>query len=157
MQRSQPEQRQRFVATKGNTNPSERGRGPWTQEGFTDSGEALSASNPDLVSIPQEDRSAVPGTVNGWLSLFGFPAANYFKDSMGVVHLQGALQGGTVDAVAFTLPEGYRPQPNNQGVFAVCSNGAYGQVKVQDNGDVVPMTPCNNNSVFFDGIVFATH
>jgi len=47
---------------------------------------------------------------NGWVNYgSGFPPCTYWKDAMGIVHLEGLVQGGTINATVFTLPAGYRP------------------------------------------------
>lgn len=39
----------------------------------------------------------------------GTAPAGFYKDSFGIVHLQGTVNTGTPDAAIFTLPAGYRP------------------------------------------------
>lgn len=79
--------------------------------------------------------------------------AAYMKDHLGFVHLRGLIKSGTIGTVAFTLPEGFRPSKHMH--FAVPSNGAYGQLNVQPDGDVVPSAG-NNAYVSLDGIRFDT-
>jgi hypothetical protein len=47
---------------------------------------------------------------NGWAAdaLYGSNPPSFYKDLQGIVHLQGAVQGGTGETV-FTLPTGFRP------------------------------------------------
>ncbi len=83
---------------------------------------------------------------NGWTNFGGsFATAQYYKDKEGVIHVKGAIKGGTgaLGTVLFTLPAGYTP--NNIRVFLAASDDA-GQgtsirVDVQTNGDVVLVTP----------------
>lgn len=61
------------------------------------------------------------------------PKASFYK-SNGRVYLKGLISTGTVPSVAFTLPEGYRPEyPEN---FGTAANGAFGYFYVDSNGDV---------------------
>lgn len=61
-----------------------------------------------IVGTPGE-----PAFQNGWDNWGNdFSEAGFYKDLHGVVHLKGTVSGGTNDAAAFTLPEGYRPSEN---------------------------------------------
>lgn len=70
---------------------------------------------------------------NGW-SQEELPV--YWRDSMNVVHLQGSISGGTTTpgTVIAQLPVGYRP--NGTRNFAVSSNGAYGELRVDTSGNI---------------------
>ena len=59
---------------------------------------------------------------NGWTNYGGLPQTqvSYMKDSMGFVHLQGVISGGTNAATAFTLPAGYRSSTYRS--FLVCNS-----------------------------------
>jgi len=47
---------------------------------------------------------------NGWHDYsLAYNPARFYKDPFGIVHLSGAIAGGTLHSTAFTLPEGYRP------------------------------------------------
>lgn len=91
---------------------------------------------------------------NAWVD-FGAPFApvSYQRDSLGYVHLRGRMGGGTIGAVAFTLPEDYRP--TFQSTFAVDSNSAFGAIDITANGDVTANVG-SNFWVSLDGITFAT-
>lgn len=75
----------------------------------------------------------------------------YYKSLDGVVHLQGVVKSGTIGQPIFTLPTGYRPSKTL--VFTVPSNGAFGVLEVQTDGDVVATTG-NNTYVSLEGIAF---
>jgi hypothetical protein len=62
------------------------------------------------VLITQEDLHS-PTLLNGWTQKASYETAGYWKDSCGVVHLQGAITGGTSVAHTplFLLPDGYLP------------------------------------------------
>jgi hypothetical protein len=67
----------------------------------------------------------------------GDEAASFYKDAMGIVHLQGNAEttGGPATGKIFTLPAGYRPQGNIY--FEVYGNsGVPGQIQIQSDGDV---------------------
>ena len=75
----------------------------------------------------------------------------YFKSTDGIVHLQGMVKSGTINTPIFTLPTGYRPAKTL--LFTVPSNGAFGVLEVQTDGDVVATTG-NNTYVSLEGIRF---
>lgn len=52
-----------------------------------------------------------PTLLNSWTNHVAGPNIGYYKDTVGIVHLQGLIQGGTttVGTLIFTLPTGYRP------------------------------------------------
>jgi hypothetical protein len=80
--------------------------------------------------------------------------AGYYKDAEGLIHLTGAIHGGTVGGAAFTLPTGYQGfgffasgSTNTSFVAAPCT------VAVGE-GEVVIATGCDNFEVGLDGIAF---
>jgi hypothetical protein len=76
---------------------------------------------------------------NSWAAYgSGYEVPSYWKDSASVVHLQGLMTGGTIPAVAFTLPPGYRPL--GQLIFDVQSNSALARVDVFPSGGVQPQS-----------------
>jgi hypothetical protein len=82
--------------------------------------------------------------------------AGYYKDGLGVVHLTGAIAGGTVANYAFTLPKGFR----GEGFFSVSSSDSGGtsegpcDLTVYPSGDVYVQTGCDNYQVGLDGVTF---
>lgn len=62
--------------------------------------------------------------------------AEYYKDSFGLVRLQGLIKSGTTTAntLLFTLPTGYRPKIDR--FFAVATNTGFGVVTVGLDGTV---------------------
>jgi hypothetical protein len=96
-----------------------------------------------------------PTFSNGWVkaSVESEPIG-YWRDSQGMVHLEGAISGGGVNSMAFNLPIGYRPLHDN--LFVVNSNDAFGQVRINPNGDVIPRL--GNNARFdLSGISFRAY
>ena len=48
---------------------------------------------------------------NSWDNVGGdWAVASYWRDPMQMLHLSGAIAGGTTGTVAFTLPPGFRPK-----------------------------------------------
>lgn len=98
------------------------------------------------VTVPS-DWTAVAVFANSWVNYDTStnPGAQYRKTPDGMVELFGAVKSGTVPATAFTLPAGCRPAlPIN---FSCVSNGAFGLVVVETDGDVVPSV---GNNTYFD-------
>jgi hypothetical protein len=74
---------------------------------------------------------------NSWVNWSsGAQPARFWKDTGGIVHLEGMISSGTLTATAFTLPPGYRP--SEQLVVPVGSNGGLGRVDVTTAGAVAP-------------------
>jgi hypothetical protein len=96
--------------------------------------------------------TAVPGGsfLNSWTDGGG---CAYYKDPLGHVYLEGFIGGGSLGSDAFQLPSGFRPLVTK--VFAVCSNGAFGEVRVDTNGFVRPLVGATLG-VSLDGINFRT-
>lgn len=94
----------------------------------------------------QEAVIAVSGGVgfqNSWVlyadGTFAPPTlVGFWKDALGIVHLQGMISSGTLNTAAFTLPAGYRPALNT--VFPTGTSGGYGEARVLSNGDVYPVS-----------------
>lgn len=110
----------------------------------------LAVEPPHLVGDTGE-----PAFQNGWVNFdtTAWTAARFWKDPMGVVHLEGLIKSGTVGAgtPVFTLPVGYRP---GSGVlFPTVSNAALGRVDVAPTGQV-SVAIGNNAYVSLSGISF---
>lgn len=89
-----------------------------------------------LVGAPGE-----PGFEGGSKN-FAFPSVNlrpagFYKDHEGIVHLQGdVLVGGSVPAVIFSLPPGYRPAANSAVFFSTyCFSGPFGGECAEDSNN----------------------
>lgn len=94
-----------------------------------------------------------PTLLNSWVQHSTLQTVDYFKDSLGVVHLRGGIKNGTINTAAFTLPSGYRP--SGLIVFAVPSNDVFGLLQVTTAGDVKPAV--GSNAYFsLDGVTFDT-
>ena len=97
-----------------------------------------------------------PATMqNGWIRYdTEYRTPGYYKDAMGVVHLQGLIKGGTILASAFTLPEGFRPSARSIFTTLTGANNTAGRIDILSNGQVVPQTGVNNAWVTLEGIQF---
>jgi hypothetical protein len=107
---------------------------------------------------------SLPTFSNSWVHFDAtgttFYQASYYKDKLGFVHLRGMIASGTCNAVAFTLPAGYRPLKNTLFAGSTQSSGAIGQytrIDVAPSGALTPgagASPCNNGWLSLDGITF---
>jgi hypothetical protein len=102
--------------------------------------------------------------VNSWTNVGGNSAnAAFFRDQFGMVHLVGAITGGTVgypSGGAFTLPTGYRPPRNMIIPLATGPFVAPGRslgTMVIDTAGVVYIETGNNTFVSLDAISFRTY
>jgi hypothetical protein len=97
---------------------------------------------------PKRTVSGSVGFANSWVAYAGAPtepAPFYWKDVQGIVHLGGAMQGGTMNAGAFTLPAGFRPGGTVYVKMPNVSNAAFGYTEVQPSGLVVPRAGVNTH------------
>jgi len=96
-----------------------------------------------------------PTLQNNWVNYNAslYTPASYSKDSIGMVHLRGLIKNGvtTIDTTIFTLPAGCRPIKAMH--IPVASNGAFGNIKIEVNGEV--KFQVGSSSWFsLDGITF---
>jgi hypothetical protein len=121
-------------------------------------GGVLSGSypNPGLAALPAIQ--PITTFVHGWGNA-GVPdsPAGYYKDPFGIVHLTGAISGGTLGQVAFVLPPGYIVL----GSFSAASTGGAAESKgpcvlALENsvGEAVVDTGCDNVLVSLEGITY---
>ncbi len=95
--------------------------------------------------------------LNGWTNYFksqGYARIRYYKDALGVVHLEGVMFGGGGNNDAFRLPKGFRPQVGHAFVVAASTGSSFDDVDVFANGYVYidgTGDPCS-----LDGISFRT-
>lgn len=78
-----------------------------------------------------------PSLLNGWEN-YGSPyeMACYYKDTNGIVHLEGLIRRGSVGYVAFMLPDGHKPKGHM--IFANYSNNyILARVDVYEGGEVM--------------------
>jgi hypothetical protein len=88
---------------------------------------------------------------DGWKSAGGPPG--YAKDSLGVVHLRGAITAGSDSTVALVLPKAMRPHHNM--FLPVYTTGVtMGLIEVFPNGGVMPIGGNDTGLTSLDGISF---
>lgn len=90
------------------------------------------------VSIPDWLRigtAGMPAFQNSWVHYDAVEFAEFWRDSSGIVRLRGLVKDGTVTAIMFTLPVGFRPGRTCR--FPVNSAGAFGIAYVDNVGNVV--------------------
>ena len=92
--------------------------------------------------------------LDGWTRLSPSAPAGYAKDSNGVVHLRGGIQGGTTDAAAFRLPVGYRPS-HELWLLIYTQDGVPGALTITPAGLVIPFGQNANQFSSLDGVSFA--
>lgn len=62
----------------------------------------------------------------------------FWKDPVGMIHIEGVVKSGVVPSTIFILPAGYRPGAAL--AFPAHTNTGYGQVDVSATGNVVAQT-----------------
>ena len=99
---------------------------------------------------------------NGWTS-YGAPygPGRFRKLASGLVVMDGLISGGTVYAVAFTLPVGYRPTLGPGGVYrdlifqsAVGGTLGYESARLNSSGGLVPYTAAASGWLSLVGVTF---
>lgn len=100
--------------------------------------------------VTQESAIITPTFTNSWVARPGY-AVGYTKDAIGRVQLYGLVQAGTIGTSCFTLPNEFRP--NYSKSIPVVSNGVYGYVSVNANGNVV-ISAGSSTWVALDSISF---
>ena len=105
-----------------------------------------------LQTYPGMESGIAVAYANSWVD-FGAPfsGAAYYKDGFDLVHLTGAMRGGTMSLTSFTLPVGYRPATDLD--FAVCGPDTFAAIRVTTAGSVVPIAG-SNTRISLDGVIF---
>jgi hypothetical protein len=105
-------------------------------------------------SLNENDPSNVPSFLNSWVEdgTASYLPCGFWKTLHGIVILEGRIKNGTIGLPAFTLPPYYRPEGHI--ILSVASNNLYGQVRIESDGDVIPLSPSSNTWVSLSGISF---
>ena len=98
-----------------------------------------------------------PGFLNSWVAFGpGSSKPGFYKDPLGVVHLEGSLASGTASNTAtgnmFILPVGYRPADSQQ--FSGGDATGTGQIAVTAAGEVRALNGAGNTLLTVDGFTF---
>jgi hypothetical protein len=85
-----------------------------------------------------------------------FTPAGFYKDQLGIVHLQGLVDPPGFAGTIFTLPEGYLPDQSYNFTYfgAMADSTEIVPVVVAVDGDVEAVTSDYSNSLSLDGITF---
>lgn len=96
-----------------------------------------------------------PAFQNGWVNYdtTAYHGARYWKDPMGVVHIEGLVKNGAAPpSTIFILPVGYRP--GNALLFTVTANGLLARVDITTTGNVLWNGGGTNAYLSLAGITF---
>lgn len=100
---------------------------------FPLSRKSMNVESPHVVGAPDE-----PAFDNGWTNFdtFTFVVARFWKDPMGLVHVEGLVKDGTVGNATpiFTLPDGYLPGSGM--LYPTYTASGPGYVSVAPTGEV---------------------
>lgn len=104
-------------------------------------------------SLPDASRPTFQNSWQDFLESSG-AIAEYYKDDVGRVYLQGLISSGimTANTVIFVLPEGYRPKVDRY--VPVVTNSGTGSLKIAVDGKVMINNISTNTYVSLDGVVF---
>ena len=134
---------------------------PWVnwfstaQKYFKSLADTVAANTANITTLMASPSWQTPTLATNW-SNYGAPwqTARYYKDSLGIVHLEGLVKKSTAivaGEVIFTLPSGYLP--SNAIIFAVDSGASHGRCDVMSDGRVV-VTVGNAGYFSLSGITF---
>jgi hypothetical protein len=96
-----------------------------------------------------------PTLLNSWVKYSDGTTndVEYFKDTLGFVHIKGRIVGGTSGSIAFLLPSGYRPAKS--GIFPCALSGVqFGGALILSSGHVEPFFNTSMAYIDFGEIIF---
>ncbi len=96
---------------------------------------------------------------NSWAAFDANQTPRYAIDASGSVRLSGAMKSGTLPAIAFTLPAGFRPIKNTY-IMANGINGNVYRLSIDTGGGVYVEQSIGSNGngfVSLDGLTFPTN
>lgn len=115
---------------------------------ITDEVNRLSAALPASISVIPTAWTT-PTYQNGWVEYAAGRGAQYRKIG-DIVYIRGIIKNGTAGLTAFTLPSGFRPNPDVS--FIVNRDALTGIVTIDVTGEVKPATTAGYiylNPIFF--------
>lgn len=74
-----------------------------------------------------------PTLINGWEKYFDY-SPSFYKDSSGLVHLEGIVKNGVMDKAIFVLPKGFRPK-NSPLLIGVASHNQTSSSRIEVGAD----------------------
>lgn len=96
---------------------------------------------------------SAPAFENSWVNFSAaYSTCAFMKDSLGFVHLKGMVKSGSVNAVIFTLPTGYRPALINY--FPAIANDLFAEIQVHNDGTIKMPVSGSNVYATLNGITF---
>jgi len=121
----------------------------WVDLGEGPPGPAGPVGPAGTAPVPEAFQALAPYYQNGWTNYGGaYQVGRFRKTPDNTVQVEGLMSGGTFNAVAFTLPAGYRPVYTHQ--FIVVSNGtASGCLRLDASGNVIPFAGASNIQLNF--------
>lgn len=121
-------------------------KSPNTHDNLTS--DYFTSANPANITrtfIPTEKVNVTTG-INGWT----LTNVSYYRDSFGVVHVEGLAASGSVGTACFVLPVGFRPAIGM--IKPTVANNAFAYATVGANGNV--LLSVSNVSHYLDAISF---
>ena len=104
----------------------------------------------NLLAPKKQDDWITPTLLNSWVASDTGRTPKYMKDSMGFVHICGAVKSGTLNTIVFGLPAGYRPSASRGfALFSGTGGGGY----VDSSGNVIIVSG-DVNGAYLDTIIF---
>jgi hypothetical protein len=84
-----------------------------------------------------------PAFANSWVNYntATHHGARFWKDAVGLVHIEGLVKDGTIGNPIFVLPAGYRPALGL--VYPTDTNTGHGRVDIAPTGEVLPVSGGN--------------
>lgn len=94
-------------------------------------------------SVASVEAFIAPSLVNSWVNYDAstYSPVGYYKDQDGLVHLRGLIKNGTIGAICFALPAGYRPAFSLN--IATASNAAFALCTIDTSGNVTAFSGSN--------------
>jgi hypothetical protein len=113
----------------------------------------LSRKNLKVESPTGIGDTGAPVFQNSWVNYdtAAYQVARYWRDPVGIVHIEGLVKDGTIATTIFALPAGYRPAKAL--IFAVDTNSGHGRLDVTAAGLVIA-TSGGNTYYSLAGISF---
>lgn len=105
-----------------------------------------------------QEAATTPTLLNSWVDFGGgYRAVSYWKDSQGVVHLQGAMKSGTTTSGTnlFSLASGYRP-PSSIILSAIAPSGVCAGINIDSSGNVSALDGVSATYTSIEGLSFRT-